>query len=279
MHAPWGHALMGWVPYPPHMGPHFVGPIVGAQRAPQKKKMWDGGIHVNQPSKITKQINRENMCAGNLGQILCEIGLNLRLDVCLPPPQPLLQRWKGQLKYCEIYKNVKITRELGSEYTDTPKICVVKVANLKSCMLLAKLSCGMGHNSYGEAAWPNDIVYIFAVLIYGLGVLIFGLSIACPLEIMSCSNAFSTPLEIVPEWYLLLCFNLLRIVTSKGIGVKEMVILVPIIICLCIIENVSVYSNPFRRAIMVCVTLVYSIFAIWLSVGSLVRIDKALPLL
>ena len=32
------------------------------------------------------------------------------------------------------------------------KICVVKVANLKSCMLLAKLSCGMGHNSYGEAA-------------------------------------------------------------------------------------------------------------------------------
>ena len=104
-------------------------------------------------------------------------------------------------------------------------------------------------------------MYIFAVLIYGLGVLIFGLSIACPLEIMSCSNAFSTPLEIVPEWYLLLCFNLLRIVTSKGIGVKkEMVILVPIIIFLCIIENVSVYSNPFRRAIMVCVTLVYSIF-------------------
>ena len=38
MHAPVGHALMGWVPYPPHMGPHFVGPIVGAQRAPLKKK-------------------------------------------------------------------------------------------------------------------------------------------------------------------------------------------------------------------------------------------------
>ena len=55
--------------------------------------------------------------------------------------------------------------------------------------------------------------------------------------------------------------------TSKGIGVKEMVILVPITIFLCIIENVSVYSNPFRRAIMVCVT----------CVGSLVRIDKALP--
>ena len=32
------------------------------------------------------------------------------------------------------------------------KMCVVKVANVKSCMLLANLSCGMGHNTYGEAA-------------------------------------------------------------------------------------------------------------------------------
>ena len=111
-------------------------------------------------------------------------------------------------------------------------------------------------------------MYIFAVLIYGLGVLIFGLSIASPLEIMSSSNAFSTPLEIVvPEWYLLLSFNLLRIVTSKGIGVKEMVILAPIMICLCIIENLSVYSNPFRRAIMVCVSLVYfgNLVKYWLT--------------
>ena len=71
-------------------------------------------------------------------------------------------------------------------------------------------------------------MYIFAVLIYGLGVLIFGLSIACPLEIMSCSNAFSTPLEIVPEWYLLLCFNLLRIVTSKGI--EEPLLVRPLVV-------------------------------------------------
>ena len=110
MHAPQGHALMGWVAYPPHMGPHFVGPIVGAQRAPQKKKVrW--GIHVNQPSKITKQINRENMCAGNLGQILCEIGVNLRLDVFLPPPQPLLQRLNRPIK---ILRNLKCQKLLGN---------------------------------------------------------------------------------------------------------------------------------------------------------------------
>lgn len=152
-------------------------------------------------------------------------------------------------------------------WTGPPKISVVKVANLKSRMLLAKLSSGMGHNSYGEPAWPNDIAYIFPVLIYGLGVLILGLSVACPLEIVSPSNAFSTPLEILPEWYFLPCFNLLRVVTSKGMGVAGMVILVLIVISLCIIENASVYSNPFRRPIMMCVALSYSIFAIWLGVG------------
>ena len=39
MHTPKGCALMGWVPYPAHMGPRFAGPIVGAQRAPLKKKI------------------------------------------------------------------------------------------------------------------------------------------------------------------------------------------------------------------------------------------------
>lgn len=156
------------------------------------------------------------------------------------------------------------------------KICVVKVVNFKSCMLLVKLFWGMGYNSYGEVVWLNDIVYIFVVLIYGLGVLIFGLFIVCFLEIMFCLNVFFILLEIVFEWYFLLCFNLLCIVIFKGIGVKEMVILVLIIICLCIIENVSVYFNFFRRVIMVCVILVYSIFVIWLSVGLLVWIDKVL---
>ena len=110
MHAPQGACINGVGTYPPHMGPHFVGPIVGAQRAPQKKKnRW--GHPVNQPSKITKQINRENMCAGNLGQILCKIGVNLRLDVCLPPPQPLLQSETGQLN---IAKFTKMSKLLGN---------------------------------------------------------------------------------------------------------------------------------------------------------------------
>ena len=66
MHTPSGCALMGWVPYPAHMGPRFAGPIVGALWAPLKKK--------------------KDMCSwghpeagGNNGQKLCKPGVNLRL--------------------------------------------------------------------------------------------------------------------------------------------------------------------------------------------------------
>ena len=41
MHTPKGCALMGWVPYPAHMGPRFAGPIT-ALRAFKKKKR---GVH------------------------------------------------------------------------------------------------------------------------------------------------------------------------------------------------------------------------------------------
>ena len=95
-------------------GPTLRGAHCRSPKGSSKKKkvMWDGGIHVNQPSKITKQINRENMCASNLGQILCEIGVNLRLDVCLPPPQPLLQRWNRPIK---ILRNLqKMSKLLGN---------------------------------------------------------------------------------------------------------------------------------------------------------------------
>ena len=117
------------------------------------------------------------------------------------------------------------------------------------------------------------------MVIYGVANVILGLSIVCALEIMCWSNGFTTPLEIVPEWYLLVSFNLLRMLFSKLMGAISMVTLVLVVYLLSILENVSVYCNALRRAIMVCVELVYSIFGIWLRIGGCVGIQKALPLL
>ncbi len=35
-------------------------------------------------------------------------------------------------------------------------------------VLRVKLSKGMGHNTYGEIAWPNDLLYMFPVCILGV---------------------------------------------------------------------------------------------------------------
>jgi len=43
----------------------------------------------------------------------------------------------------------------------------LKKPDLSDPALRAKLAKGMGHNYYGEPAWPNDLLYIFPVVICG----------------------------------------------------------------------------------------------------------------
>jgi cytochrome b6-f complex subunit 4 len=45
---------------------------------------------------------------------------------------------------------------------------VIKKPDLTDPKLRAKLAKGMGHNYYGEPAWPNDILYIFPLTMLGL---------------------------------------------------------------------------------------------------------------
>ena len=94
MHAPMGHALMGWVPYPPHMGPHFVGPIT-ALRAFKKKKKY--------PSVIMAKT-----CANQV--------VNVRIDVS----PATLQKVKVWPKL--ILQNVKLRLFCEGKYTDLRKI-------------------------------------------------------------------------------------------------------------------------------------------------------------
>ena len=44
---------------------------------------------------------------------------------------------------------------------------ILKKPDLSDPKMRAKLAKGMGHNYYGEPAWPNDLLYIFPVVILG----------------------------------------------------------------------------------------------------------------
>jgi cytochrome b6-f complex subunit 4 len=49
----------------------------------------------------------------------------------------------------------------------------------------------MGHNYYGEPAWPNDLLYMFPVTIFGACVCI-GLAVLDPAAIGEAANPFAT---------------------------------------------------------------------------------------
>ena len=87
---------------------------------------------------------------------------------------------------------------------------ILKEPDLNDPKLRAKLAKGMGHNYYGEPAWPNDLLYIFPVVILGTIACVVGLAVLDPAMLADKADPFATPLEILPEWYLYPVFQILR---------------------------------------------------------------------
>nr|KYP69749.1 Cytochrome b6-f complex subunit 4 [Cajanus cajan]KYP69752.1 Cytochrome b6-f complex subunit 4 [Cajanus cajan]KYP69754.1 Cytochrome b6-f complex subunit 4 [Cajanus cajan] len=69
----------------------------------------------------------------------------------------------------------------------------------------------MGHNYYGEPAWPNDLLYIFHVEI--LATIVYNVGLVEPSMIGEVTDPFAIPPEIPPEWYFFLVFQMLRTLT------------------------------------------------------------------
>jgi len=155
---------------------------------------------------------------------------------------------------------------------------VIKKPDLSDPKLRAKLAKGMGHNYYGEPAWPNDLLYIFPVVIFGTFACVVGLSVLEPSGFGEPANPFATPLEILPEWYFFPTFNLLRVLPNKLLGVASMAAVPLGLLTVPFVENVNKFQNPFRRPVAMTVFLVGTVVAIWLGFGAAMPIDKAITL-
>jgi len=155
---------------------------------------------------------------------------------------------------------------------------VIKKPDLTDPKLRAKLAKGMGHNYYGEPAWPNDLLYIFPVVIFGSFASVIGLSVMEPSGFGEPANPFATPLEILPEWYFYPTFNLLRVLPNKLLGVLSMAAVPAGLLTVPFIENVNKFQNPFRRPISMAVFFVGTVSAFWLGIGATLPIDKAITL-
>ncbi|MEY2984879.1 MAG: hypothetical protein RLZZ568_1496 [Cyanobacteriota bacterium] len=155
---------------------------------------------------------------------------------------------------------------------------IIKKPDLSDPELRAKLAKGMGHNYYGEPAWPNDILYMFPICILGVLGLIAGLAILDPAMVGEPADPFATPLEILPEWYLYPTFQILRILPNKLLGIACMASIPLGLMLVPFIESVNKFQNPFRRPIAMTVFLFGTAAAMWLGAGATFPIDKSLTL-
>ncbi|KAI0556314.1 cytochrome b6-f complex subunit 4 (chloroplast) [Gracilaria domingensis] len=155
---------------------------------------------------------------------------------------------------------------------------IIKKPDLTDPKLRAKLAKGMGHHYYGEPAWPNDILYMFPVVILGILACDVGLSVLEPCAVGEPANPFATPLEILPEWYFFPTFNLLRVIPNKLIGVLSMASVPLGLITVPFIESVNKFQNPFRRPVATTVFLIGTFVAVWLGIGATMPLSKAITL-
>ena len=155
---------------------------------------------------------------------------------------------------------------------------VVSLPDLRSSVAGQKLSRGMGHNPYGEPAWPNDILYIFPAAILDFLSTALGASTREPANVGGMVNPSATPLEILPEQCFYSTFSLLRILPDKPIGVLSLAYIPSVLSLVPIIENSSRSQSPLRRPLTLRTYLFSIWYSFWLGIGSLVTTLESLPL-
>lgn len=153
-----------------------------------------------------------------------------------------------------------------------------KKPDLSDPKLRAKLAQGMGHNYYGEPAWPNDLLYVFPVVMLGTLTCIVALAVLDPAVVGEPADPFATPLEILPEWYFYPVFQILRTVPNKLLGVVMMSSVPLGLMLIPFIENVNKFQNPFRRPVATTVFLIGTLVTLWLGIGAAFPIDKSFTL-
>lgn len=147
-------------------------------------------------------------------------------------------------------------------------MATIKKPDLSDPALREKLAKGMGHNYYGEPAWPNDLLYIFPVVIMGSIALCIGLAVLDPAMMGEPADPFATPLEILPEWYLYPSFQILRTIPNKLLGISLMASIPLGLLLVPFIESVNKFQNPFRRPVAMAVFLFGTAFTLWLGIGA-----------
>ncbi|NJK64351.1 MAG: cytochrome b6-f complex subunit IV [Synechococcaceae cyanobacterium SM2_3_1] len=151
---------------------------------------------------------------------------------------------------------------------------ITRKVDLDNPKVVAKLKKNMGHMTYGEPAWPNDLLYMFPVVILGTIAMVVALAVLDPAGVGEPSDPFATPLEILPEWYLYPAFHLLRIAPNKLLGIALMTAIPLGQLIVPFVENVNKFQNPLRRPVATMVFLFGTLVTLYLGIGATLPLDQ-----
>lgn len=151
---------------------------------------------------------------------------------------------------------------------------ITRKVDLDNPKVVAKLKKNMGHMTYGEPAWPNDLLFMFPVVILGTIALVAALAIMEPASVGEPADPFATPLEILPEWYLYPAFHILRIAPNKLLGIALMSAIPAGLLFVPFLENVNKFQNPLRRPLATTVFLIGTLVTLYLGAGATLPLDK-----
>ncbi|XVF47350.1 hypothetical protein PTKIN_Ptkin03bG0102200 [Pterospermum kingtungense] len=89
-------------------------------------------------------------------------------------------------------------------------------------------------------------------------------------------DPFATFLEVLPEWYFFLVFQILHTIPNKILSILLMVSVPARLLIVPFLKNVNEFQNPFHRPIVTTIFLIGIAVAFWLSIGATLPIDKSL---
>ena len=123
--------------------------------------------------------------------------------------------------------------------------------NIRDPVLRSELAKGTGHNTMLCPTFTTRftashllrhplglVLWIVVCLVCFLGL---------PTEVGEPADPFATPLEILPEWFLLPSFEILRAVPNKLLGISGMVLIPVGLASVPWLEASNPFANPLRR--------------------------------
>lgn len=126
--------------------------------------------------------------------------------------------------------------------------------------------------------WLSNIIYLFPTVGLGTIALCVGLAVLDPIVMADPADPFATPEHLLPEWYLLPVYQLVRLIPYKIVGIVTMVAFATGLLLLPLIENIEWFDPRWRRLVSIAIFSVSTIVTLWLGLGASLPIERAFTL-